>query len=75
MVRVQGLAHERLPEGGQEVQGEGDVCSDGDPQQLAQEVQQLLLPVGDGAGGQDVLALEAEAEARMDHRGLRKAQS
>ena len=31
LVRVQGLAHQCLPEGGQEVQGEGDICSDGDP--------------------------------------------
>lgn len=31
LVRVQGLAHQCLPEGGQEVQGKGDICSDGDP--------------------------------------------
>lgn len=61
-VGVQGLAHQRLPEGGQEVQRKRDVGSNGNSQQLPQEVQQLLLPVGDGAGGQDVLALEVEAE-------------
>ena len=70
LVRVQGLAHQRFPEGGQEVQGKRDVCSDGDPQQLAQEVQQLLLPIGDGAGGQDVLALEAKAGVRDGPQGL-----
>lgn len=61
-VGVQRLAHQRLPEGGQEVQRKRDVGSNGNSQQLPQEVQQLLLPVGDGAGGQDVLALEVEAE-------------
>lgn len=61
LVRVQGLTHQRLPEGGQEVQGKRDIGSDRDSQQLPQEVQKLLLPTGDGAGGQDVLALEVEA--------------
>lgn len=64
LVRVQGLTHQRLPEGGQEVQGKRDICSNRNSQQLAQEVQQLLLPVGDGAWGQDVLALEVEAEMK-----------
>lgn len=62
LVRVQGLPYQCLPEGGQEVQGQRDICSNCDSQQLPQEVQQLLLPIGDGAGGQDVLALHMEAE-------------
>lgn len=62
LVRVQGLTHQHLPEGGQEVQGERDIRSNCNSQQLPQEVQQLFLPVGDGARGQDVLALEAQAE-------------
>lgn len=64
LVRVQGLAHQCFPEGGQEVQRQRDICSNCNSQQLPQEVQQLLLPIGDGAGGQDVLALDMEAEAR-----------
>lgn len=64
LLRVQGLAHQRLPEGGQEVQGQRDICPNCNPQQLPQEVQQLLLPVGDGARGQDILALEAEVGMR-----------
>lgn len=64
LVRVQGLTHQRLPEGRQQVQGQRDVSSNGDAQQLPQEVQQLLLPVGEGAGRQDVLALQVEAALR-----------
>jgi len=57
LLRVQGLAHQTLPEGGQQVQGEGHVGPNGHAQQLAQEVEQLLLGVADGGGGQDVLPL------------------
>lgn len=63
LVGVEGLPHQCFPEGGQEVQRQRDVCTDGYAQQLAQEVQQLLLAVGDGAGRQDVLALWVEAAA------------
>ena len=57
MLGVQGLAHQALPEGGQQVQRQGHVGADGDAQQLAQEVQQLLVGVADGTGRQDVLPL------------------
>lgn len=56
-VGIQGLSHQGLPEGGQQIQGQRDISSDGDAQELPKEVEELLLSVGDGAGGQDVLPL------------------
>lgn len=59
-VGIQGLSHQGLPEGGQEVQGQRNIGSDGDAQELPKEMEELLLGVGDGAGGQDVLPLWRE---------------
>lgn len=57
-VGIQGLSHQGLPEGRQEVERQRNICSNGDAQELPEEMEQLLLRVGDGAGRQDVLALQ-----------------
>lgn len=56
-VWIQRFSNQGLPEGRQEVEGQGDVRPNGDAQQLPKEVQKLLLPIADGAGRQNVLAL------------------
>lgn len=74
LVRVQGSPTSVFQKEGRGP-GKGDICRDGDPVQLAQEVQQLLLPVGDGAGVRMYLPWKPRQGRGMDHRGLWKAQS
>lgn len=59
---IQRFSYKGLPERGQEVQGQGNISPDGNAQQLPKKVQQLLLAVADGAGCQNVLALERGGE-------------
>ncbi|KAL2298379.1 hypothetical protein Nmel_015373 [Mimus melanotis] len=44
-VGIQGLSHQSLPEGGQEVQGQRNISSDGNAQELPKEMEELLLGV------------------------------
>lgn len=60
-VCIQWLSHQGLPEGGQEVKRQRNVCSDCNTQELPKEVEELLLRIGDGAGSQDVLALREQS--------------
>jgi len=60
LLRVEGLAHQTLPEGAQKVQRKWNICADGYAKKLTKEVQQLLLCVADRAGRQDVLPLRRE---------------
>ena len=54
---VEGLAHQTLPEGAQQVQRKWHICTDGYSQKLTKEMQQLFFCVADRAGCQDVLPL------------------
>lgn len=63
-VGIQGLSHQGLPEGWQEVKWQRNICSNGDAQELPEEMEQLLLRVGYGAGRQNVLALQKQTNEK-----------
>lgn len=54
---IQGIPHQTLPEGSQEVQRKWHVCTDGYAQELTKEVEKLFFCVAYGARRQDVLPL------------------
>lgn len=57
-IRIQRLSYQSLPEWGQEVEWQGNICSNCNAQKLPKEMEQLLLCIGYGARCQNVLPLQ-----------------